>query len=120
MRGVPRSPDRHLDEFRIFGNIEWGGFEVQTDRFFDVGSGFRLGIAGGGAAREFGAYGRVGAGFVVIFEDHAEGHVFSVRGLRFELPARGGKHIEAAVSPRSDADWSGNRLLEWDTKVHRR
>jgi hypothetical protein len=46
MRGVPRSPNRHVDQFRVLRQLEIGGLQIQFNGFSDVGARFLLGFAG--------------------------------------------------------------------------
>ena len=44
-RGVPRSPNRHLDQLRVPGQFEIAGRQIQFKGFPDVCAGFLLGFA---------------------------------------------------------------------------
>ena len=77
-RGVPRSPNRHLDQFRVLRQFEIGGLEVQFNGFSDVCARFLLGFACGRATGEFGAHRRVVAGLGIVFQNDSERHSNSI------------------------------------------
>lgn len=72
--GVPRSPNRHLDELRISRQIDLSWRRVELYSLSDVRPGLVFGFAGGGAAGELGTYGRIIAGLGITLQNHPEGH----------------------------------------------
>jgi len=76
--GVPRSPNSNLEELRVFRQIDVSWHKVELYRLSDIGSGFGLGFAGRGAAREFRADGRVIAGLGITFQHDPECHIHSI------------------------------------------
>ena len=56
-RGVPRSPNGHLDQLRIFRQLDFAGRQIEFDCFSDVWAGFLLSFTSRRAAGEFGAHG---------------------------------------------------------------
>jgi hypothetical protein len=77
-RGVPRSPNRHLDQFRVLGQFEIGGLQIQFNGFSDVRAGLLLGFARGRATGEFWAHGRVVTGLGIMFQNDSERHFNSI------------------------------------------
>jgi len=75
---VPRSPNSNLEELRVFRQIDVSWHKVEFYRLSDIGSGFGLGFAGRGAAREFRADGRVIAGLGIMFQNDPECHIHSI------------------------------------------
>src|ERR1035441_10011263 len=77
-RGVPRSPNRHLDQFRVLRQFEIGRLQIQFNGFPDVGARFLLGFASRRAAGEFGAHRRVVAGLGIVFQNDSKRHSNSI------------------------------------------
>jgi hypothetical protein len=46
VRGVPRSPNRYLDEFRVLRQVDFGRRKIEPDRFFYILARFRFLFAG--------------------------------------------------------------------------
>jgi hypothetical protein len=44
--GVPRSPNRYLDEFRVLGQVDFGRRKIEPDRFLYNSARFRFSFAG--------------------------------------------------------------------------
>ena len=78
-RGVPRSLDRHLGQFRIFRQYGIAGRKVEFDSFPDVRAGFVLGFTSRRAAGKLGAQRRVIAGLGIRFQNDSERHSNSIR-----------------------------------------
>lgn len=76
--GVPRSPNRDLEELRIFGQIDISRRQVKFYGLSDIRAGLGLGQAGGGTARQFGTHCRVVAGLGIMFQDDPECHTSSI------------------------------------------
>ena len=76
--GVPLSPNRNLEELRVFRQIDVTGHQVEFYGLSDIRSGVRLGFAGRGAAGEFRTYGRVIAGLGIMFHNDPECHIHSI------------------------------------------
>ena len=76
--GVPCSPNRHLEELRIFRQIDLPGRQIEPHSLSDVRPGLVLGFAGGGAAGELGAHGRIIAGLEIMFQNDPERHTHSL------------------------------------------
>ena len=96
-RGVPRSPNRHLDQFRVLRQFEIGGLQIQFNGFSNVGAGLLLGFASGRATGEFGAYRRVVAGLGIMFQNDSERHSNSIGQREFRM-------LLAAAAPRPASD----------------
>lgn len=77
-RGVPRSPNRHLDLLRIFRQFDIAGRQIKSDGFPDVGAGFLLCFTSRRAAGEFGAHSRVVTGLGIVFQNDSERHSNSI------------------------------------------
>src|SRR5580700_648997 len=76
--GVPRSPNRDLEELRVFRQIDVSRRQVKFYGLPDIRAGLRLGFAGGGAAGEFWADRRVVAGLGIMFQNDPECHISSI------------------------------------------
>ena len=77
-RGVPRSPNRHLDHFRVLRQFEIGRLQLQFNGFPDVCERFLFGFASRRATGEFGAHRRVVAGHGIMFQNDSERHSNSI------------------------------------------
>ena len=77
-RGVPRSPNRHLGQFRILRQVDVARRKVELNSFSDVRAGFRLGFTSRRTAGEFGAHRRVVTGLGILFQDDSERHTNSI------------------------------------------
>ena len=73
-RGVPRSPNRHLDQFRIVGQVDVGGRKIQRNGFADIRSGFLLRVTGGRASAKFRADSRVTPRDRIKLQNDSESH----------------------------------------------
>ena len=87
-RGVPRSPNHHLDEFGIARQVNVGGSKVESNGILDIVACFCFGITCRSAPRQFRADRRPTLGDGIMFEDHTEFHIFSIR--RGEISVSGG------------------------------
>ena len=98
-RGVPRSPNRHLDQLRVLRQFEIGGLQIQFNGFSDVCAGFLLGFASGRATGEFGAHRRVVAGLGIMFQNDSERHSNSI-GQRYAVSLQSNsQHPHVALAP---------------------
>ncbi len=77
-RGVPRSPNGHLDQLRIFRQFNIAGRKIELNGFSDVFAGLLLGFSSGCATGEFGTHGRVITGLGIMFQNDSEGHIHSI------------------------------------------
>src|SRR5260370_42366879 len=77
-RGVPRSPNGHLDQLRIFRQFNIAGRKIELNAFSDVFAGLLLGFSSGSATGEFGTHGRVMTGLRIIFQNDSEGYIHSI------------------------------------------
>jgi hypothetical protein len=82
-RGVPRSPNHHLDEFGILRQVDVGRGEIESNGILDIATCFCFGFACRSASRQFRADRRPALGNWIIFEDNAELHTLSIRRVRF-------------------------------------
>ena len=67
--GVPRSPNRDLEELRVFRQIDVSGCQVEFYSLSDIRCCLRLGFAGRGAAWKLRAHSGVIAGLGIMFQD---------------------------------------------------
>ena len=81
-RGVPRSPNHHLDELGTVRQVELGWRQIKTDSFPDIPAGFRLRVTGGCAARQFRTHCRVTLRSGIVFENDAKLHFFVAEGIQ--------------------------------------
>lgn len=81
-RGVPRSPNRYLDQLGVFGQLYLRRLEIEFDGFLNVFAGLFLGVSGGSAAGQFRAYRGVTAGLWIEFENDSELHSSTVTPRR--------------------------------------
>jgi len=85
-RGVPRSPNRYLDEFSVRWQVQIAGGEVQADCFRDALSRFFLRGPGRSTSRQLGTDGGPALRLGIVFEDHAELHDHSISGRGMPRP----------------------------------
>jgi hypothetical protein len=87
--GVPRSPNRHLEELSVFRQIDVSWHQVELCCLSDIRSGFGLGLPGRGAAGDLRADGGVIARLGIMFQNDPECHIHSILPSRQPLrPAR--------------------------------
>jgi len=85
-RGVPRSPNHHLDEFGIVRQFNVGGGKIEPNGILDIFACFYFGITRRSAPRQFRADRRPTLGDGIMFEDHTKLHIFSVRRGEISVP----------------------------------
>ncbi len=77
-RGVPRSPNRYLDQLRGRRQVNLGGRQVQSDCLLDTAPRLLFRLAGRSATRQLRADRGVALSFRVVLQDHAEPHACSI------------------------------------------
>ena len=80
-RGVSRSPNGHLDQFRIFRQFNIAGRKIEFNGLSNIFAGLLLGFSSGCATGEFGTHGRVITGLGIVFQNDSEGHINSIGPL---------------------------------------
>ena len=85
-RGVPRSPNHHLDEFGIARQVNVGGRKVESNGVLDIVACFCFGITCRSAPRQFRANRRPTLGDGIMFENHTKFHIFSIRRGEISVP----------------------------------
>lgn len=78
-RGVPRSPNHHLDEFGIMRQFDLGRRKIKPDCLFDILARLCFRFPSRRAARQFRTHRRPTFGNGIIFKDYAELHRTSIR-----------------------------------------
>ena len=86
-RGVPRSPNHHLDEFGIVRQVNVGRGKIESNGILDIVTCFCFGITRRSAPRQFGAHSRPTLGDGIMFEDHTEFHISVYVGARLRFRA---------------------------------
>jgi hypothetical protein len=77
-RGVPRSPNGHLDQLRVFRQFQIAGRQIELNGFSNVYPRFLLGFSSRRATGKFGANRRVVTGLEIMFQDDSERHSNSI------------------------------------------
>ena len=77
-RGVPRLPNRYLNQLCFFRQLDFARREIKSNGFLDILTRFSFGVSGGRAAGKLRTYSRVALRHWIVFEDDAEFHDFSI------------------------------------------
>ena len=85
-RGVPRSPNHHLDEFGVARQVNVGGGKVESNGLLDIVACFCFGVTCRSAPRQFRANRRPTLGDGIMFEDHTKFYIFSIRRGEISVP----------------------------------
>src|SRR4051812_18930419 len=85
-RGVPRSPNHHLDELGIVRQVNIGGGKIESNGILDIVACFCFGVTCRSAPRQFRADRRPTLGDGIMFEHHTKFHIFSIRRGEISVP----------------------------------
>lgn len=77
-RGVPRSPNHHLNEFGIVWQVNFGRGKIESNGILDIAACFCFRITGRSAPRQFRADRRPALGDGIMFEHHTKFHILSI------------------------------------------
>lgn len=102
--GVPRSPNRDLEELRVFRQIDVSRCQVEFYSLSDIGCCIRLGFPGRGTAWKLRAHGRVIAGLGIMFQDDPECHIHSIVPRMEAPPGTSGQPVKCKVRQRNRVD----------------
>jgi hypothetical protein len=73
-RGVPRSPNHHLNQFGVMWRFDLGRRKIQSNRLRYIAACFRFRLPRRPTARQFGTYCRPTFGNAIKFRNYAELH----------------------------------------------
>ncbi len=103
-RGVPRSPNRYLDQLRGRRQLNLGGREVESNCLFDAAPRFFFGPAGRSAPWQLRTHCGVTLSLRIILQDHSEPHSYNIAPSPLSVMSGmpGDKSAGGSAGERSD------------------